>query len=124
MFSATQPLALWHRLIGAWGVGLVLLLSVLAVRPDFHEAFCRHDAKAVACSHSHHSHGDASPEREGTADSCVVALFAQGHVLATLIIPLLLFMAAVRAASAFPTKLLTLVSVDYAWPHGCGPPVA
>jgi len=119
MFNTRHHPTTLHRMAGVLGVALLLMLSVLAARPDWHEAFCHHEAGSHACAHHHDETGGT-----GSAEGCVVTLFAQGHVLSALFVVLLFLIAAVRAASDFPTRVFALVSVDYEWPHGCGPPLA
>ncbi len=129
MLLTIPPSSTWRRLAAALGVALVLFLSVLAVRPDWHESLCRHEAKATACSHAHH-HGPASAQPGGEheagsdGEACVVALFAQGHLLAALFIALLLALVVVAHEWAATGRGLALAAVDVEWPHGCGPPAA
>ncbi|OAM90372.1 hypothetical protein OH491_01295 [Termitidicoccus mucosus] len=125
-FNRLHPTTL-YRIASVLGVALILMLSVLAVRSDWHELFCHHEAESHACSHREdaspaHQHGEAGDI--DSAEGCVVTLFAQGHVLAALFFALSLFIAIVRIVSGFPTRVLALVSVDHRWPHGCGPPLA
>jgi hypothetical protein len=60
-----QSNSLPRRLTAALGVALVLMLNVLALRPDWHEALCHHEQASKACAHTHqtgsqhHEQGDS-----------------------------------------------------------------
>ncbi len=74
MNRAALHFSVWlHRLTAVLGVAWVLALGVLAVRPDWHEAVCHHQADASA-----HPGEPGHDDEEG----CVVTRFAQGQVTA------------------------------------------
>lgn len=104
----------------------MLVLSVLAVRPDWHEALCHHGTEVATCQHSHSHHsaptGSDSAGTNASADGCVVSLFAQGHLWIALVFALLFLIVRTHPAAVFPTRMLAIASVDYAWPPVCGPP--
>lgn len=118
------------RVAALLAAGLVLLLSVASVSPALHNWLhdlghnehtahaCSHDATDSAAPDSSHA-----PESENHA--CAVTLLANGHAWIALFSTLLLFWStAISTVSVFPEHLLTLASVDHAWPHSCGPPMA
>jgi hypothetical protein len=103
----------FSRAVAALGVALMVLLSVLAVRPDLHEALCHHDEETAA---EHNAAGKTD------AAGCVVTYFALGHVLALVL--LLLRIGLVRGTEFLVWECrLAPVSPDFQLPPGCGPPL-
>jgi hypothetical protein len=109
----TSRRPVFHRLVAVLGVALVMLLSVLAVRPDLHEAFCHHHDSVER----HNAAGNSDE------DGCVVTHFARGHVLALALLLLLLIGAVSASEFLFPKHCCALVPFDYQLPPGCGPPL-
>jgi len=107
-----------HRLVAMLGIALVLILNVLAVQPDLHEALCEHNKTSTHQGCSGHSHSDNDTD----SDACVVTQFAHGHILAAPIL-LLLLIGLVRIVSIFPERVVLLASVDHQLPLVCGPPL-
>ena len=107
-------LSLLHRLMAVAGVALVLILGILAVRPDLHEALCHHETAGSVHDHDH-------AESATGDETCVITQFAHGQVLA-LIALLLLFVSKVRIASVAAPRSFAFVSFAYQLPPGCGPP--
>lgn len=132
-----------HRWVAALSVVLMLVLAVLSVRADWHEALCHHahaPTHGVGVGHGHaadpvectdhcaaesaaRADADAEPTAaDGETESCVIALFAQGHLLAVLILFLLGVVVWRHGAFTDVPTLLVPASVDCVWPHACGPP--
>ena len=107
------PLRL-HRITAVFGVLWMLTLSVLAVRPDWHEAICHHHEHDAAHA------GDGMPCGDDAA-GCVITHFAQGQLLATIAAPLALAVVW-RLCAVLSLPALVEVSLDRALPPGCGPP--
>lgn len=104
-----------HRLTAVLGVVWMLALGGLGVRPDWHEAVCRHRAHDVAHAHDGVPGGDE-------AAGCVVTHFARGQLLATAAAPVLVVAAVWRLLSVLAEPERVAVSLDRALPPGCGPP--
>ncbi len=105
----------------AWlGVALLLALTCLAVRPDWHTALCHHQEPTVPtdCSHAH----DHEPESDLHAhEGCVVFAFAHGVVLGASALDLQPIASSARPLPFLPEALL-LRAVAHRWPTPCGPP--
>lgn len=125
--SSSLPSRLW-RGVALLAAVLVLLLSVSSVSPALHAWLhdLGHDHAEHTCPHhgARAATSDSAPAPDGEDHQCAVTLFAHGHLLAALFVALLLFIGATWIIPVFPTRLLALASIDYAWPHGCGPPAA
>ncbi len=124
--SDTAP-RLW-RALALLVAGLVLLLSTASVSPALHtwlHDFYPEDHAPHDCSHettdAEASSPSQIPEEEGHV--CAVTLWANGHVVIAFLNALLLFLTiAASDAPVVSGPLLAIASVDYAWPHSCGPP--
>lgn len=106
--------SLLHRIMAVAGVALVLILGILAVRPDWHEALCHHEPAEAVHDHEHEAAASG-------ADTCVITQFAHGQVLA-LIALLLLFAGWVRVAAVGVPRSFVLVAFANQLPPGRGPP--
>lgn len=104
-----------HRLTAVLGVVWLLLLGVLGVRPDWHEAVCHHHAHDAAHAHDGEPGGDE-------AAGCVVTHFAQGQLCAAVAGPVLAVAAVWRLLWVLAEPECGVVSLDRALPPGCGPP--
>jgi hypothetical protein len=71
MFSLNRHPSSFHRLLAAFGVALVLLLTVLAASPELHAWSHGHESAARQAGPDHAPVGDADHE-------CAVTLFASG----------------------------------------------
>ena len=113
MFSTIHlRFARQHRWFAVLGVALVLMLTALAVRPDLHEALCRHHATSA-------QHDPGADEDD---INCVVTHFANGHLLASFCL-LLLVIGFVRASEVLLRENRRVcLSVPHQLPPGCGPP--
>jgi len=122
MFTlAPQRLPVSLRLIAIVAGALVLWLSLMAARRDWHENLCHHHHPVSACGHNHH--GAPDPAGGDTTEAgCVITLFAQGHLLAVLCVLLLL------GVSRFCVQLFrfddrfALPPRVFLLPQSCGPP--
>lgn len=111
--GTSLPLFL-HRLAAVVGLGCVLVLAVLAVRPDLHELVCHHHEHDAACGHSR-------PD-EGEAEGCVVTHFAAGEVLLSLVPALAVVFAAFLVAVLGSRCADLVVTRGLRLPPPCGPP--
>ncbi len=118
---AHHRLSLPHRFTAMFAVAMVLLLSGLAVRPDWHEKLCQHHDSVSNCAHQH-GHQDTR-EESSFEETCVISQFARGHVLAVLIFLLLLWLGGVHAQRLLIDESLALRSSHFHLPPGCGPPL-
>lgn len=101
-----------HRLAAVLGLFAVLVLGVLAVRPDLHELVCHHHAHDAACA-------QAAGQDE---DGCVVTHFAAGQVLVSLAPVLVVVFSAFVVAVLAPRRAEVVVMRALRLPPACGPP--
>lgn len=115
----SHPRSLLTRLTALLGIGLVLLLNVLAASPSLHEAL--HAPAASDHGHSSCNHDHSAPSTAPDHD-CVVSAFAHGHAeIGTA--PLALPAVALTAfATLAPTGAVALSAPAFLLPPGCGPP--
>ena len=109
-----RRLFLLHRFMAVLGVVLVLILMMLAVRRDWHEALCHHHG-----AHAQH----ANPTADDDA-GCVVTHFAKGHFLAALFLLLLLVGLVRTCAFLVQERREYFAAPTFQLPPVCGPPVA
>lgn len=114
-----HPRCLLRRCTALLGIGLVLLLNILAAAPDLHEAL--HAPAASDHGHSACNHDHSAPTTAPDHD-CVVSAFAHGHAeIGTA--PLALAPVALTAfATLAPTGAVALSAPAFLLPPGCGPP--
>ncbi|WP_414662795.1 hypothetical protein [Horticoccus sp. 23ND18S-11] len=125
-FNSTSSLRV-RRFTALLGVALVLMLNVLAVRPDLHAALhASGDASSIVhggkCTH--HSAGDSAHAPATSPDhDCIVSAFAHGHAdtgVDPLILPAIAFIPLTRVA---PSLVFAAPAPEFLLPPGCGPPL-
>jgi len=115
--------------VAAACVGLVLLLSWLAVDDAAHAALhAAESAASAACSHPEHAHGhDHAPESGAPCDepACVITQFFAGATDVVALMALLLIGALAVVAARWQVVESLRARVAFAWvAPSCGPPVA
>ena len=128
IFLTSTPSLRVRRFTALLGVALVLMLNVLAVRPDLHAALHADSAIAGTGAHggkcTHHAAGDSAHAPVTSSDhDCIVSAFAHGHA-DTGVDPLLLpAIAFVKLARIAPSLVFAAPAPEFLLPPGCGPPL-
>lgn len=104
-----------HRLAALLGLACMLALELLAVRPDWHEAFCHHHEHAAG-------HGCDDIPCDDDSAGCVVTHFADGIWFATGTV-FLVTTALHQSQTVHCPGALPVISPDLLLPPGCGPPL-
>jgi hypothetical protein len=134
IFAQIHRHPFWQRFIALTGVTLVIALSLLAVSSAAHEWICAHHGNILKneLHHGHDSHGaghggeassHTASQTDGSADGCIVTLFANGHALGLSVALMALAILQLRPERIFSGKEFVFSRMAHALPPGRAPPL-